>query len=136
MTHFFSAASIYVSHVCHVCSVLRVKISRILCVILAFGTLSARTAHAAPGSFQNPLAVDTLWDFLLLILNAVTYIMFPIIVLMIVYTGFLFVSAQGNPSKIQEARRALVWTVVGALVILGSRALALVISATVATLQV
>ena len=81
--------------------------------------------------FTNPLQSATLEDFLLAILNVVVYIMYPIIVLMIVYTGFLFVSAQGNPAKLQEARRALIWTVIGALVILGSKALALAIKGTV-----
>ncbi len=83
------------------------------------------------GQFENPLQSDTLEEFLLAILNVVVYIMYPIIVLMIVYTGFLFVAAQGNPTKLQEARRALIWTVIGALVVLGSKALALAIKGTI-----
>ena len=86
-------------------------------------------------AFDDPLSAGTLWDFLVAILNAVIYILFPIIVLMIVYTGFLFVSAQGNPTKLQDARRALIWTVVGALVILGSKALALAIRGTIEGFQ-
>jgi hypothetical protein len=81
--------------------------------------------------FANPLKATDLRGFLLMILNSAVYILFPIIVLMIVYTGFLFVSAQGNESKLTEAKRALVWTVIGGLVVLGSLALALAIEATV-----
>jgi uncharacterized transporter YbjL len=47
----------------------------------------------AGGAFINPLGEVTLYEFLYLILNSVVYIVFPFIVLMIVYTGFLFVSA-------------------------------------------
>ncbi len=87
------------------------------------------TTYAEP--FVNPLGDIDLRTFLVKILNSLIYILFPIIVLMIVYTGFLFVSAQGNESKLTEARRSLLWTVVGALVVLGSVALALAIEATV-----
>jgi Type IV secretion system pilin len=82
-------------------------------------------------AFSSPLKATDLRSFLVMILNSLIYIVFPIIVLMIVYTGFLFVTAQGNESKLSEARRALLWTVVGGLVVLGSVALALAIEATV-----
>jgi len=82
--------------------------------------------------FDNPLAgAPDLYTLLGLILQSAVYILFPIIVLMIVYTGFLFVRAQGNAAKLEEARRALLWTIIGALIILGSWALAEAIRATV-----
>ena len=81
--------------------------------------------------FENPIRPGTLQQLLLSILDIAVYILFPIVVLMIVYTGYLFVSAQGNPTKIETARKALIWTVIGALIILGARALALGIQATV-----
>ncbi len=97
------------------------------------GLLGLAIVAAQPvlAQFTDPLGDISLYDFLLLILNAVIFILFPIIVLMIVYTGFLFVAAQGNAAKLQEARRALIWTVIGALIVLGSKALALAIQATV-----
>ncbi len=84
--------------------------------------------------FQNPLAFDTLPEFLYAILEAAILILFPIIVLMIVYTGFLFVSAQGNPAKLEQARKSLLWTLVGSLVVLGSYTLARAIEATVGSI--
>lgn len=83
---------------------------------------------------HNPLQFDTLPDFLYAILNIAIVIMFPIVVLMIVYTGYLFLAAQGNPNKLEEAKRALLWTVIGGLIVLGSYALALGIQATVNSL--
>jgi hypothetical protein len=53
---------------------------------------------------------------------------------MIVYVGFLFVAAQGNAEKISSARSALVWTIIGGLLLLGASAIELVIEATVKTL--
>ena len=98
-------------------------------------TLLASIVMLAPtmlgAQLQDPLGNITLYNFLFTILNAVIYILFPVIILMLVYTGFLFVAAQGNPAKIQEARKALVWTIIGALVLLGAKAIALAVQATV-----
>jgi len=88
-------------------------------------------AHAGAANFTNPLNSPTLQDFLLAILNSLVFILFPVIVIMIVYTGFLFVAAQGEPTKLSAAKRAFIWTVIGALVVLGAKALALGVQATV-----
>ncbi len=38
------------------------------------------------------------------------------IIIMLVYAGFLFVTAQGDPSKITSAKHAVIWAVVGIIV--------------------
>jgi hypothetical protein len=91
---------------------------------------------ASAQGFENPLGEMTLQEFLLAVLNAVIYIVTPVVILMIVYTGFLFIAAQGNPQKLQDARRALIWTIIGALIVLGSIALAMAIEATVAQIVI
>jgi len=79
----------------------------------------------------NPLQVGSITDLILLILEAVVYLGSIFLVLMLVYTGFLFVKAQGNPEEIKKAREALLWTVIGGLLLLGAEGLALVLQATV-----
>jgi hypothetical protein len=84
--------------------------------------------------FCNPLQFNNLPDFLYAILQAAILFLFPIVVLMVVYTGFLFVQAQGNPEKINKARQSLLWTIIGGLIVLGSYALALMIESTVTSI--
>lgn len=84
----------------------------------------------------NPLKGGTLESFLNNILDFIIRIGTIIVILMVVYVGYLFVVAQGNSTKIEEARKALLWTVVGALVLLGSKAIAIAIKATVQALSV
>lgn len=79
--------------------------------------------------------IDSLPGLLNAILDAVILLVFPIVVLMIVYTGFLFVTAGGDEGQVSKARTALLWTVVGALVVLGSKALSLAIENTVLEIQ-
>lgn len=86
-------------------------------------------------SFNNPLQANTLQEFITSIINAIVLIAFPFLVLMLVYSGFLFVSAQGNAQKLADARRVFIWTLIGSLLVLGAKALSLAIEATVNDLQ-
>lgn len=75
-----------------------------------------------------------LMNFLNSILKLVIQIGAVVVVLMLVYVGFLFVVAQGNESKLTTAKNALLWTVIGALVLLGAQAIASGIQATIQAL--
>lgn len=86
-------------------------------------------------SFCNPLAFNTLEDFLRAILSALIMIAFPILVLFMVYAGFKFVAAQGKPEEIAKARKIFLWTLVGALIVLGAQAISLAVQATIESLQ-
>jgi Na+/melibiose symporter-like transporter len=98
---------------------------------MVLGYLTGKVAHAqAPGSL-NPIAETSLYCFLHDILGAFILIVFPVVVLMLVYSGFLFVSAQGNAQKLVEARKWFFWVVVGGLIILGAQAFTWAIEGTV-----
>lgn len=86
----------------------------------------------------NPLGPGgaTLEGFLGSILDLVIRIGSIVVVVMLVYVGFLFVAAQGNATKLESARKALIWTIIGALVLLGAKAIAVGIQATVEALSV
>lgn len=68
------------------------------------------------------------------ILEGVLKIGIPIVALAIIYCGFLFVFARGNSEKLTKARNALLYTVIGAAVLLGAWAIAKMIQATVLAL--
>lgn len=83
----------------------------------------------------NPIPkTATLTAFIKNILTGVIKIGIPIITLAIIYCGFLFVSAQGNSDKLSEAKRALLYTLIGAAILLGSWAIAQLVSDTVLSL--
>ena len=83
---------------------------------------------------RNPLGeggIESFTDFIARILNIVMMIGLPIIVLIFIWTGFLYVKAQGDPTAIGKAHKALLWTVVGAALIIGSGVIANAIKDTV-----
>lgn len=97
------------------------------------GTPPADTSGG--GGLTNPFNnINSLPELLTAILKGVVEIGAIFLTLMIVYVGFLFVAARGNEEKIRSARDALMWTVIGGLILLGAEAISLVIQATVKTL--
>ena len=89
----------------------------------------------AYGALKNPLKFQTVPAFIAALLDIVVKIGAPIAVLFIIYSGFLFVKAQGNEEKITEAKRALGWTLVGTAVLLGSWAISEIIKNTIDQLK-
>ncbi len=86
-----------------------------------------------PGELQNPLGSNnkTIPDFLLKVIDILLVFLTPIIILYIMYAGFLFVTARGNTEQISTARSALLWAIVGGVIVLGAKIIISVIEGTV-----
>lgn len=82
---------------------------------------------------ENPLGdnIKDIPSFIKEIINIVLYIGIPIVALAIIYTGFLFVQAQGNSEKLTKAKNSLVYTLIGAALLLGAFVIADAIGKTV-----
>ncbi len=84
-------------------------------------------------NLENPFSVEgDLFDLLEAIVNN---IILPIggvlVVVAFIYSGFLYVKAQGNPTKISDAHKAFLATSIGAAILLGSWVIANVIRETI-----
>lgn len=93
------------------------------------------TPTMTPVQLENPLRVDSLEDLLVALLNVFITLMIPVIVFFIIYSGFKYVTAQGNPGKIEEATTALMYAIIGGVLILGAVAIAQIIQSTVTAFQ-
>lgn len=80
---------------------------------------------------KNPLAFPDITSLLQAILNMVIVISIPIVILFIIYAGFSYVTAQGNPEKLQVANRSLIYGVIGGVIIIGSVAILQIVQNTV-----
>ena len=89
---------------------------------------STVTGNTTPGptsidlQIPNPLAgtVDTVPQFFQKVVDIVIKIGVPIVAIAILYSGFLFVWARGRPTEIGKAKEALLFAVIGGLVLLAS----------------
>lgn len=107
--------------------------------VVGLSALVARAADepaAADVGLINPLnKIGSFPQLLTAILGAVVTIGSIVLVLALVYTGFLFVAAQGSEEKIRSAKGALMWTVIGGLILLGAQTIGMVIETTVNNLK-
>ena len=90
--------------------------------------------NPAEGKICNPLegnGVNTLPDLIQKILEGALKIGIPIVALAVIYCGFLFVAARGNSEKLTKAKDALLYTIIGAAILLGSWAIAKMIQVTI-----
>lgn len=99
-------------------------------------TITGNPSDCESGKLCNPLrGVSTIQDFIRIVLEGALKIGIPIIALAIIYSGFLFVKARGNPEEITKAKDALLYTLIGAGVLLGAWAIAKLIADTVFSLS-
>lgn len=86
----------------------------------------------------NPLGTQggSLIGFLGYILDFAIRIGTILIIITMVYIGFQYVwVARNNPNKISDVHQMLLWTIVGALILLGAKALSIGICQTVSALS-
>lgn len=88
-------------------------------------------AGSAGSSLVNPLGNKTLMQLLSQILDVILVFAVPLIVFMIIYAGFMYVTARGNENQVGKASKALMYAVVGGMIILGAKVIMLVIQGTV-----
>ncbi|MBP9701269.1 MAG: hypothetical protein KBD54_02645 [Candidatus Pacebacteria bacterium] len=69
---------------------------------------------------QNPLKVNTIQDAVKFFVNTLVKIAIPFIVIFFIWAGFKFILAQGNPTKVGEAKKMFWYTIIGTLLILGA----------------
>lgn len=80
---------------------------------------------------QNPLRADNIVQLFTDIIDILLVFAVPLIVFFIIYAGFLYVTARGNESTITKAHMALLYALIGGVLILGAKVLIEVIGGTV-----
>lgn len=94
--------------------------------LLPYTTSADQPPQPAPIPVQlnNPLEVGSIKELLVGILQIVMTLAIPIVVLFIIYAGFMYVTARGNAEQIKKATSALTYAVIGGVLIVGSLAIA------------
>ncbi len=77
---------------------------------------------------SNPLTFEKISGLLAALLNVVIVISIPFIIFFLIYSGFMYVTARGNPEQIQQASKSLTYAIIGGVVILGAMAITTIIT--------
>jgi hypothetical protein len=99
------------------------------------GSVQGNTSGCSSTQLCNPLLPQygSLCDVLNGIIVLVTQIGAVIAVLLIIWTGFRFISAQGNSTKLTEAKKAFYAVLLGTAILLGASGIATIVVKTVLT---
>jgi hypothetical protein len=80
---------------------------------------------------ENPIKAKSITGLIEAIIDIVLVFAVPVIVFFIILAGFKYVTARGDTNQIQEAHMALLYALIGGVLILGAKVLIVVISGTV-----
>lgn len=90
---------------------------------------TAKVTSTIPNPFKGGSSLLSLLDTIL------SEIVMPIaavgVIVWVIWAGFQFVIAQGNPGAIDKAKQNLLWSLVGAGILLGAAGISKVLSATI-----
>ncbi len=101
--------------------------------IVDTGQTNSYDGSSQPITLINPLGDDdlTLPGLIERILSIALRIGTPLVALAIIYTGYLFIAAQGNPDKLKKAKDTLMYVLIGAAILLGAYAIAKALVSTI-----
>lgn len=107
-------------------------------LLLAEGQTTPNTGTTVKFQINNPFkGGDNLMDLIVALLNNVVMPIAAVAVVMwIIYAGFTFLTAQGKEAEIRKAKDRLLWSLVGAGILLGAVGISKVVETTVKALIV
>ena len=76
-------------------------------------------------TIEDPLGGGTVWGLLDKIIDFLFTIGIPLAVVMILWAALQFLTAAGNPQRIQSAKNTLIWTLVGFAILILAKGIAL-----------
>ncbi len=95
-------------------------------------TTTNTSSSQAPEKLDDPLGDSVSIEGLLLrLFEIIIYIGIPIVAFFLIWSGFMFITAQGNPEKIETAKSRLLYTIIGAILLLGAWTISQAIKGTV-----
>ncbi len=97
--------------------------------LFAFADVTVNIGITNPLKATSVSQVMTAFFDILVQLGAVA------VVLAIIYSGFLFVAAKGNPEELNKAKKTFYWTILGSLILLGAKIIASVIENTLKSIK-
>lgn len=81
------------------------------------------TTQAQVIKIENPLGAESFEDLLYRVINFIFVLALGIAPIMIIVAGFYFITATGEPEKIQTAKKIILWTLIGLLIVICAKGL-------------
>jgi hypothetical protein len=96
-------------------------ILRALCFVAFLGIIIPAFSVNAQVVIQNPLQAQNFQELIEAIVDILYTIGIYLAIIMILIAGFYYITAQGDPSKIQTAKQIITYTIIGLLIIISAK---------------
>jgi len=99
------------------------------CNNVASPTVAPSSTYVPPASYDitaritNPLGTSDFRDLLNTLVRSLSLLLVPLLVLAIIYSGFIFVTASSNEEKLKKAKKNALYATIGILIILAANVL-------------
>jgi hypothetical protein len=90
---------------------------------LAILTLAPFVASAIDVTIPNPLRANSFAELINLIIKFIFNLALWIAVIMFLIAGFVYITANGEPAKIKQAKDIILYTAVGLIVVISAKGL-------------
>ena len=94
------------------------------------GNNAPTTNTPAPSKLQNPLKVNSIGAVIILAVDIMIYVGISFAILAIIFVGFKFVMAQGNPTEISKAKEWFLYIIIGLAILISSKVIVEVVQNT------
>lgn len=88
-------------------------------------SLFVLTAHGESYDFIVGCGINTIPKFIKAVLGLIVKVGIPVASMFLIWAGFLFLTAQGNETKLTAAKHAFLWSCIGFGILLGAWLLAI-----------
>ncbi len=99
----------------------RMKTHFLLICLLTVAFLAPLTVEGV--EITNPLSYTSLTDLTYRIIDFLFYLALSVAPIMIIIAGFYFITATGDPQKIDTAKKIILWTLIGLLIVISAKGL-------------
>ncbi len=94
------------------------------------GSTLSQTPEVTQVEIENPISINSIPELIQKVFEGLLKIGIPLLVVMIVYSGWLYLFARGNPGEIKKAHDMFLYTLIGGAILLAAWALAQLIHST------
>jgi uncharacterized phage-associated protein len=101
-------------------------------VTLLYPSISSAQSASNKPLFKNPIEAESFEALIKDLFDAIIQIGYVFVVMALLFAGFKFVVAQGNPEELSKAKKIFLYTVIGAVILLGAQAISEVVCNTAA----
>ena len=98
-------------------------IKKLISVLLIFILLAPLVVRAQIIRIENPIKANNFWELLDALIDVIFILSIPVGTIMFIVAGFYFITAAGDPEKITTAKKMVLYTLVGLLIVFCAKGL-------------